>query len=125
MWYINVVLLFILILSFCRDSGQNTLVRKIPDTITEWKGNAICLNTASGLGISSISGITAFQPFFLSFTLPYSAVRNEVVPVLVTVFNYLTQCLVVRIPFIYKDFIKLVKEINRIYIIVRSIMICV
>nr|XP_034308643.1 pregnancy zone protein isoform X4 [Crassostrea gigas] len=79
------------------DSGQNTLVRKIPDTITEWKGNAICLNTASGLGISSISGITAFQPFFLSFTLPYSAVRNEVVPVLVTVFNYLTECLVMRI----------------------------
>lgn len=96
MWYINVVLLFILISSFCRDSGQNTLVRKIPDTITEWKGNAICLNTASGLGISSVSGITAFQPFFLSFTLPYSAVRNEVVPVLVTVFNYLTECLVVR-----------------------------
>lgn len=112
-------------LVICRDSGQNTLVRKIPDTITEWKGNAICLNTASGLGISSISGITAFQPFFLSFTLPYSAVRNEVVPVLVTVFNYLTQCLVVRIPLIYKDFIKLIKEINRIYIIVRIIMICV
>lgn len=79
------------------DSGQNTLVRKIPDTITEWKGNAICVNTASGLGISSVSGITAFQPFFLSFTLPYSAVRNEVLPVLVTVFNYLTDCLVMRV----------------------------
>ncbi|XP_061179924.1 alpha-2-macroglobulin-like [Saccostrea echinata] len=79
------------------DSGENTLVRTIPDTITEWKGNAICLNTVSGLGISSVSSITAFQPFFLSFTLPYSAVRNEVVPVLVTIFNYLTECLVMRV----------------------------
>ncbi|XP_062569935.1 pregnancy zone protein-like isoform X2 [Saccostrea cucullata] len=79
------------------NSGENTLVREIPDTITEWKGNAICLNTASGIGISPVSGIKAFQPFFLSFTLPYSAVRNEVVPVLVTVFNYLTECLVMRV----------------------------
>eukprot|EP00105_Crassostrea_gigas_P026706 XP_011447751.1 PREDICTED: pregnancy zone protein [Crassostrea gigas] len=79
------------------DSGENTLVRRIPDTITEWKGSALCMNSASGLGISSISSVTAFQPFFLSFTLPYSAVRNEVVPVLVTVFNYLTQCLVMKV----------------------------
>jgi alpha-2-macroglobulin len=78
-----------------RDTGETVLVREIPDTITEWRGNAICLNTDSGIGISPVASITAFQPFFLSFTLPYSAIRNEVVPVLVKVFNYLTECLVV------------------------------
>ena len=48
-----------------------------------------------GVGVSPVTAVTAFQPFFLSFTLPYSAVRGEVVPVLVTIFNYMSECLVV------------------------------
>ena len=67
----------------------------IPDTITNWIGNSLCSHPEAGVGVTEITEVTAFQPFFLSFTLPYSAVRGEVVPVLVTVFNYLSDCIAV------------------------------
>ena len=34
-----------------------------------------------------------FQPFFVSLTLPYSVIRNEMINLPVTVFNYLSDCL--------------------------------
>ena len=79
------------------DTGKIVMKRQIPDTITEWVGNSICTSTTAGIGMAPQTGITAFQPFFLSFTLPYSAVRGEIVPVLVTVFNYMSDCLRVGI----------------------------
>ena len=69
----------------------------IPDTITNWIGNSLCTHPEAGVGVTEITEVTAFQPFFLSFTLPYSAVRGEAVPVLVTVFNYLSDCIAVSI----------------------------
>jgi hypothetical protein len=49
----------------------------------------------TGFGVAPTAYMTAFQPFFASFTLPYSVIRGEIVPVVVTVFNYLSECLVV------------------------------
>jgi alpha-2-macroglobulin len=63
----------------------------------KWVGNSLCTNIDVGVGVSPVTGITAFQPFFLSFTLPYSAIRGEIVPVLVSIFNYMSECLVVSI----------------------------
>ena len=74
-----------------------SVTRDIPHSITEWVGNAMCANTVAGIGVSEVATITAFQPFFISFTLPYSAVRGETLPVLVTIFNYLEECLVVML----------------------------
>ncbi|XP_021351698.1 alpha-2-macroglobulin-like isoform X2 [Mizuhopecten yessoensis] len=79
------------------DDGEVVLTRTLPHTITEWVGNTICANTEVGIGTSPLATITAFQPFFLSFTLPYSAVRGETVPVTVTIFNYLKECLVMLV----------------------------
>jgi len=69
----------------------------LPHTITEWVGGGYCVNAKSGVGVSKPFKITAFQPFFVSFTLPYSLVRGESVVIPVTVFNYLSNlCLKVR-----------------------------
>ena len=81
--------------SFYSGDGMLDMPTTIPDTITNWVGNSLCTHPDAGVGVTEITEVTAFQPFFLSFTLPYSAVRGEVVPVLVTVFNYLSECLAV------------------------------
>ena len=66
---------------------------KLPHTITEWVGNAMCVNSEDGLGVSEPASVTTFQSFFVSATLPYSAIRGEKIPVALTVFNYLDKCL--------------------------------
>lgn len=70
---------------------------KIPDTITEWVGNTVCTHESDGVGVTDLTGVTAFKPFFVSLTLPYAAVRGEVLPVLATVFNYLSDCITVSV----------------------------
>jgi len=66
----------------------------IPHTITDWVGSGFCVSSRSGVGVSDKFKVTAFQPFFVSFTLPYSLVRGERVAIPVSVFNYLsTGCL--------------------------------
>ena len=67
----------------------------VPDTITEWIGNAVCINPTAGLGVSAPASLTAFQPFFVSMNLPYSLVRTERAPIAVTVFNYQSACMAV------------------------------
>nr|KAG5694344.1 hypothetical protein BaRGS_035212 [Batillaria attramentaria] len=50
----------------------------IPDTITRWVGNSICISDVAGFGLSPVTSITTFQPFFLSFNLPYNAMMLQV-----------------------------------------------
>jgi hypothetical protein len=69
----------------------------IPDTITEWMGNTVCTNENTGLGVSEISKITTFQPFFINVKLPYSVIRGEILNVDVMVFNYLPHCTAVSV----------------------------
>lgn len=76
------------------DSGAVNVEKTVPDTITKWAAGAFCVSSV-GLGISPNTGLTAFQPFFVSLTLPYSVVRGEVFTLKATVFNYLSQCIMV------------------------------
>ena len=71
----------------------------MPDTITEWVGNSVCAGPEDGVGVSEITSVTGFQPFFVSLTLPYSAVRGENLTIPVTVFNYLNESVRVRVFF--------------------------
>ncbi|XP_075747662.1 pregnancy zone protein-like isoform X15 [Rhipicephalus microplus] len=75
------------------EHGELSFKEKIPHTITEWVGSTVCINAEDGIGVSDPAKIKAFQPFFASFNLPYSVVRGELVPVKVSVFNYLEKCL--------------------------------
>uniref|UniRef100_A0A8C4M920 Pregnancy zone protein n=1 Tax=Equus asinus asinus TaxID=83772 RepID=A0A8C4M920_EQUAS len=73
------------------------LAKQVPDTITEWKANALCLSKTTGLGLSPIISLQVFQPFFLELTLPYSVVRGEDFILKATVFNYLFHCIRVSV----------------------------
>ncbi|XP_009876792.1 PREDICTED: ovostatin-like [Apaloderma vittatum] len=73
--------------------GEANVFYTIPDTITEWKASAFCLQDDAGFGISSPVSLIAFQPFFVDLTLPYSVIRGEKFNLIANVFNYLNKCI--------------------------------
>ncbi|XP_037800673.1 C3 and PZP-like alpha-2-macroglobulin domain-containing protein 8 [Penaeus monodon] len=70
---------------------------ELPDAATEWVGRAVCAHPQKGVGLSERASITAFTPFFSDLTLPPSVRRGEVLPVRISVFNYLDQSLPIRV----------------------------
>ncbi|NXQ29767.1 OVOS protein, partial [Alaudala cheleensis] len=72
--------------------GEVDVSYTIPDTITEWKASAFCVQDDAGFGISSPVSLTAFQPLFVDLTLPYSVTRGEKFNLIANVFNYLNNC---------------------------------
>ncbi|XP_068037839.1 ovostatin-like [Anomalospiza imberbis] len=72
--------------------GEVDISYTIPDSITEWKASAFCVQDDAGFGISSPVSLTAFQPFFVDLTLPYSVIRGEKFNLIANVFNYLNKC---------------------------------
>ncbi|NP_001427290.1 alpha-2-macroglobulin-like precursor [Microcaecilia unicolor] len=79
------------------SSGKAELPITIPDTITEWKAGTFCTAAAAGFGLSPTVSLTAFQPFFVEITLPYSGIHGESFPLNATVFNYLKESIRVQI----------------------------
>ncbi|XP_014238205.1 murinoglobulin-1-like [Trichogramma pretiosum] len=77
--------------------GKALVERNLPDSITDWVANTVCVSAKSGLGIASPAQITAFQPFFLDYSLPYSVKRHERVRLKVSLFNYMHHSLPVAI----------------------------
>ncbi|KAM7243900.1 hypothetical protein CapIbe_004508 [Capra ibex] len=77
-------------------SGQESVHITIPDTITTWKAMTFCTSQSKGFGLSPTVGVTAFKPFFVDLTLPYSVVRGESFRLTATIFNYLKQCIRVQ-----------------------------
>ncbi|XP_076796618.1 murinoglobulin-1-like isoform X2 [Arvicanthis niloticus] len=71
------------------SSGVAEVEMTVPDTITEWKAGALCLSNDTGLGLSSVAPLQAFQPFFVELSLPYSVIRGEAFMLKATVMNYL------------------------------------
>jgi len=60
------------------DSGEFTLTKKIPDTITSWVVTGFSLSPNKGLALTeNPSKIRVFQPFFVSTNLPYSVKRGK------------------------------------------------
>ncbi|XP_042270737.1 alpha-2-macroglobulin-like protein 1 isoform X1 [Thunnus maccoyii] len=84
------------------DSGSVNVEKTVPDTITKWAAGAFCVSSA-GFGVSPNTGLTAFQPFFVSLTLPYSVIRGEVFTLKATVFNYLSKCIMVKVTLAQSD----------------------
>ncbi|NWU24736.1 OVOS protein, partial [Dyaphorophyia castanea] len=72
--------------------GEVNVTYTIPDSITEWKASAFCVQDDDGFGISPSVSLTAFQPFFVDLTLPYSVTRGEKFNLIANVFNYLNKC---------------------------------
>ncbi|XP_075996556.1 alpha-2-macroglobulin-P isoform X2 [Genypterus blacodes] len=84
------------------DSGVVSMEKTVPDSITKWAAGAFCTSSV-GLGIAPDTGLTVFQPFFVSLTLPYSVIRGEVFTLKATVFNYLTRCIKVGVSLAQSD----------------------
>ncbi|XP_075347875.1 ovostatin-like [Mycteria americana] len=80
-------------LVYTDSRGEVNVSYTIPDTITEWKASAFCVQDDAGFGISSPVSLTAFQPFFVDLTLPYSVIRGEKFNLIANVFNYLNKCI--------------------------------
>ncbi|XP_009975057.3 ovostatin-like [Tyto alba] len=74
------------------STGKASISYTIPDTITEWKASAFCVEELVGFGMSVPATLTAFQPFFVDLTLPYSIIRGEDFLLKTNVFNYLDHC---------------------------------
>ncbi|XP_071524050.1 alpha-2-macroglobulin-like [Panulirus ornatus] len=79
------------------DSGVKKEQVTLPDTITEWVGEAVCVHPRKGVGLSKRMTITTFTPFFADLTLPPSVKRGEILHVKITVFNYLDDALPVTV----------------------------
>ncbi|XP_074834771.1 alpha-2-macroglobulin-like protein 1 [Carettochelys insculpta] len=78
------------------DGGSKDIPVSVPDTITEWKAGMFC-TAELGFGLSPVATFTAFKPFFVELALPYSVIRGEAFALKATVFNYLQQCIKVRV----------------------------
>ncbi|KAM6214236.1 alpha-2-macroglobulin-like protein 1 [Rhynchocyon petersi] len=74
-------------------SGKEAVHVTVPDTITEWKAMTFCTSQSRGFGLSPTVGLTAFKPFFVDLTLPYSVIRGESFRLTATIFNYLKDCI--------------------------------
>lgn len=79
----------------CSEEGVYVTKEKLPHTITEWVGSAVCISDEDGLGLSNTTSIKGFQAFFLSTTLPYSVVRGESFWITISIFNYVEDALAV------------------------------
>ncbi|MCI4381322.1 hypothetical protein PGIGA_G00250160, partial [Pangasianodon gigas] len=55
------------------QSGAMTINKTIPDSITTWQAGAFCTSPV-GFGVSRKTELTAFQPFFVSITMPSSVI---------------------------------------------------
>ncbi|XP_053092313.1 alpha-2-macroglobulin-like protein 1 [Pangasianodon hypophthalmus] len=78
------------------QSGAMTINKTVPDSITTWQAGAFCTSPV-GFGVAPKTELTAFQPFFVSLTMPSSVIRGEVFTLKATVFNYLQSCMMVKV----------------------------
>ncbi|NXF33981.1 A2ML1 protein, partial [Nyctibius bracteatus] len=78
------------------ERGSAEVTVTVPDTITEWEAGMFC-TAPQGLGLAPATTLTAFKPFFVELALPYAVVRHEAFTLVATIFNYLRQCLRVRV----------------------------
>ncbi|XP_040450916.1 ovostatin-like [Falco naumanni] len=79
------------------STGKASISYTIPDTITEWKASAFCVEELVGFGLSVPATLTAFQPFFVDLTLPYSIIQGEDFLLRANVFNYLDRCIKINV----------------------------
>ncbi|XP_008945042.1 PREDICTED: ovostatin-like, partial [Merops nubicus] len=79
------------------SSGKASVSYTVPDTITQWKASAFCVEEVAGFGISVPTTLTAFQPFFVDLTLPYSIIRGEDFLLRANVFSYLDHCIKINV----------------------------
>ncbi|XP_036329752.1 CD109 antigen-like [Rhagoletis pomonella] len=75
---------------FMSVDGQDTVVEKVPDTITSWVITGFSINPKTGFALTSSPTILrTFLEFFVTVNLPYAVKIGEIITLPVVVFNYL------------------------------------
>ena len=59
----------------------------------------MCVHKDKGVGLSKDVSVTTFTPFFVDLTLPAIVTRGEIIPVKISLFNYLEKSLPVSYGF--------------------------
>ncbi|KAM3913345.1 ovostatin-like [Leptodactylus fuscus] len=86
------------------SQGYGRISEKVPDTITQWKGSMICTSEKDGFGMTKDPAeFTAFLPFFVEMTVPYSFKRGEILVLNAFVANYLKECVKVQVSLLLSD----------------------
>uniref|UniRef100_A0A8C5QUT5 Alpha-2-macroglobulin-like protein 1 n=1 Tax=Leptobrachium leishanense TaxID=445787 RepID=A0A8C5QUT5_9ANUR len=71
------------------STGHASETVQVPDSITGWIGNALCVSKHEGFGKTNYTAnITTFLMFFVDMTVPLSICREEVLVVPTAVSNY-------------------------------------
>ncbi|KAJ0033654.1 hypothetical protein NQD34_000761 [Periophthalmus magnuspinnatus] len=65
-----------------------TLMRPLPDSITEWGIMAVSASAQTGFCVAEPYNVRAWKPLFVDLKLPYSVARNEQVQIRAVVHNY-------------------------------------
>lgn len=105
-------------LLFFSSRGEFGKAVALPHTITTWVGRALCVSESHGFGMSSAANIEAFQPFFLELHLPYSVKRTEKLQLKISVFNYASHSLPIRLTLAYSEQFELMSDSD-------SVLLCV
>ncbi|XP_072280911.1 ovostatin-like [Pyxicephalus adspersus] len=80
------------------ETGSTQLDLEVPGTITEWKGDLVCLSNATGIGMTKYpANFTSFQKMFVDLAYPASIVRKETMLLVASVANYMNKCAKVRV----------------------------
>ncbi|CAG0899947.1 unnamed protein product, partial [Cyprideis torosa] len=78
--------------------GEATVSRSLPDTITTWVADAVCISPEDGIGVSEKEArITVFQNFFVEHNVPYSVKRGEIAHLRMAVHNGFQRTMPVRV----------------------------
>ncbi|NXQ99323.1 A2ML1 protein, partial [Sagittarius serpentarius] len=97
-----------------REGGSAEVTVTVPDAITKWEAGMFCTSPL-GVGLAPATTLTAFKPFFVELALPYAVVRHEAFTLVATVFNYLRQCLRVRVTLVESAELEVLAGMGRAY----------
>ncbi|CAG0885196.1 unnamed protein product [Cyprideis torosa] len=96
--YFPETMLFDIVVVGPDGDGMSSLDLKMPDTLTTWLADAVCVSEKEGLGLSDQpAGITTFQRFYAEQTFPYSVKKEEYAPLKVSVHNGFSRTLPVSV----------------------------
>ncbi|XP_053393834.1 venom factor-like [Mercenaria mercenaria] len=70
------------------QNGQKKKILNFPDSITEWKIQAVGITQDKGICIADAIDVKTYRDFFVQLDLPYKAVRLEHFDVKATIFSY-------------------------------------
>uniref|UniRef100_A0A8C5QQT7 Uncharacterized protein n=1 Tax=Leptobrachium leishanense TaxID=445787 RepID=A0A8C5QQT7_9ANUR len=80
------------------DNGTTSIPATVPGTITQWQFSGFCMSDEKGFGITKhASNLTAFLPFFVESSMPYSIMTNEVMVLKAFVQNSMIKCIKVSL----------------------------